>query len=323
MVVISTDYNKTEAEQSIEVFEKVLSDLKAQVQILKTKADETTGKIMPVKECSYLDHSSVEWYKPDRYWRPPTAEEVAGIARDAANKAMSEAEEIHKENIPAIENNKALIEKIKLIMQNIGIPSTYTHSYYKSNRSREKTRETHSAGYLDDIRRSIPISDGYETVKRDHDSFLKAIDKYEADQKQIEVARQREREKKEKEEKAVKQLAALVLKYGLPYESSWSDLLNKMLSMNKYLHLAHWLNRNREDWSDGYSYAKVGINNFKVENEQDREILDSLLALIGENWDGDGRVFRDTKWNYDALYSLVPEDLRSDFMICRGNTNDE
>lgn len=93
--------------------------------------------------------------------------------------------------------------------------------------------------------------------------------------------------------------------------------------MNKYLHLAHWLNRNREDWSDGYSYAEVGINNFKVENEQDREILDSLLALIDENWDGDGRVFRDTKWNYDALYSLVPEDLRSDFMICRENTNDE
>ena len=49
------------------------------------------------------------------------------------------------------------------------------------------------------------------------------------------------------------------------------------------------------------------MNGFTVETETDQEIQDELQGLI-DNWDGDGRVFRDCKWNYSTLYAMVTDE---------------
>jgi len=62
---------------------------------------------------------------------------------------------------------------------------------------------------------------------------------------------------------------------------------------------------NRSDWSDGHAYADIGINGFLIETERDREIFTNIRDCMYANWDGDGRVFRDATWGYDALFGIV------------------
>ena len=55
---------------------------------------------------------------------------------------------------------------------------------------------------------------------------------------------------------------------------SAEDILDVILEKDKYLRLAHYLLKNREDWNDGYSYAESGLNGFDVETETDKLIED-------------------------------------------------
>ena len=87
---------------------------------------------------------------------------------------------------------------------------------------------------------------------------------------------------------------------------------NALLKRCKYMRLAHYLRKNRNDWSDGPDFARQGLDGFSAETPQDQEILRDLCPLV-EDWDGDGRVFRDTKWSYDALFGLVNPDLLADY----------
>jgi hypothetical protein len=73
---------------------------------------------------------------------------------------------------------------------------------------------------------------------------------------------------------------------------------------NKYLKLAHYLSKNRLDWSDGCSYAQEGLENWINETSFDEEIYKEISGLIS-NWDNDGRVFRDCEHNYDSLFTFV------------------
>jgi len=79
------------------------------------------------------------------------------------------------------------------------------------------------------------------------------------------------------------------------------------LLKNKYLRLAYYLNKNRNDWSDGHSYAESGLSGFAVEKQIDSDIYNDISSYIDDGWDGDGRVFRDCKYNYTVLYGMVED----------------
>jgi hypothetical protein len=128
------------------------------------------------------------------------------------------------------------------------------------------------------------------------------------------AAKQRAIEAEQKAVEAEKRRGTLVLKYELPYEATWDAILNELLGKNKYLRLAHYLQLNRGDSSDGYAYASEGLDGFKAESDEDKAIHRDLYGCI-EDWDGDGRVFRDTSWNYDRLFAMVPEKLMADYRI--------
>ena len=73
--------------------------------------------------------------------------------------------------------------------------------------------------------------------------------------------------------------------------------------------LSYWLERNRGDWNDGPNYAEVGLGRFTpdTDNPVDVEIEKEISGLI-EDWGGDGRVFRDCKYNYGELKGMVKDD---------------
>ena len=88
--------------------------------------------------------------------------------------------------------------------------------------------------------------------------------------------------------------------------------MDAIINKNKYLYLAHYLQKNRNDWSEGPNYAEIGLNHFTKDTLDDLAIYSEIHDLI-EDWGGDGRVFRDCNWNYNELFTLVPPDIMEEY----------
>lgn len=107
----------------------------------------------------------------------------------------------------------------------------------------------------------------------------------------------------------------LANKYELGLDANQDDILEKICDQDKYLKLAHGLLKNRMDWYDGPTDANYALGEFKVETPLDQEIYNSISPYIND-WNGDGRIFRDMEWNYDRIFTLVKESnpsLYSDY----------
>ena len=71
---------------------------------------------------------------------------------------------------------------------------------------------------------------------------------------------------------------------------------------------------NREDWNDGYDYARFGLNSFKIETDTDKKIYNEILEITSKD-DVDGRYFRYCSWNYNVLFSMCEHDiLKNDYI---------
>lgn len=86
---------------------------------------------------------------------------------DSATARWNEAAlPIRERNIAIIKHNKEQIEKVKKLMNAVGIPDSYVTYEYKTKRHKNKTRFVHTAGYLKDIERNIQTIDSYELLLR-------------------------------------------------------------------------------------------------------------------------------------------------------------
>jgi len=323
--MIISSHKGTEATKALEIAAESLGKLKAEILTLEQKADEVTGKIMPSK---YVGNTFGQWYSNigDHFKNPSlysnnSPEAITKRARIYLKSLYIPTVKTHKKNIPAIKNNKALETKIRLIMSNIGIATQYVTYEYKTTRSTKKTKLTHNAGFVGDIKRLMKTSDGFENIKTEFIKKWNDINAYLKQERDKEKAIQREKERKTAAENAEKQRATLTIKYELPYESNWSEILETILAKDKYLALAHALMMNRGDWNDGYWYAENGLSHFKAETDEDRKIENDIQDCI-TNWDGDGRVFRDTKYNYDRIYAMANQILIADYTLTHRNVND-
>lgn len=321
------DSGKNDWQKTVDIAKQVISSIEKQVEIYQKKADETTGNIMPIKQVGRLfgqRHSSISDYRDDRYgygYSDSSPQKCAANAKLWAEKTYLEAKKLHEENILSIANNIAVTERVTLFMENVGIPSTYSTKDLKS-RKRYPENITCAAGYREDLGRCCIINDGWSSVETDYKRMLEDIDKFlafhtkEEEQKKLDIAA------KEKIKEKDLQRAALVVKYELDYLAGWDNILNTIIDKNKYLKLAHYLMKNREDWNDGYDYAQCGLNSFTAESAQDKAIEINIIDQIS-NWGGDGRIFRDCEWNYDRIFSLVDnEDLMKDYQIAASFNHD-
>lgn len=255
-------------------------------------------------------------YGSSYYERDPnTIEEVETRLVQLLEKAECERIQViveHQANIPVIENNQKVREKITQVMKDIGIPNNYSTSEFKTQRSRTKTTTTHAAGYIGDLQRNIPVSDEKDRmltlIKSAEDSFKRTADTLKGTiRKELQEA-----EKTEKAKKEVLAKARLQVKYGLDENSDWSDVLDTLDSKDKYFNLARSMEAVRNDWNDGFGPVEWAISKFTVETEEDKEIETCIQELL-ESEEQDGRIFRDCEYNYSVLYGKVSEELLKDF----------
>lgn len=222
-------------------------------------------------------------------------------------KWTGECEKIIEENKTAVSNNIALREKVMKLLTTLGFKEKNVE--YKG-RSIKRVETT--AAWVVELYRAIPCTN--YTIKDEYDRYLRAVQDW---RKEIEMHARQEKIAQEnlvKENERINTLAYLRVKYKLDMNSDQEEILEHLLSLNKYLYLAHYLEKNRGDWNDGASYAKFGLKFFNSqtsENDTDDEIYAEISDLVS-NFE-DGWVFRDCKYNYDVLFSMVPTDLMEDY----------
>ncbi len=308
------DSDKNDLEKFLNCGQQILEEFKNKILELQKKADENTGKIMPVQSLlNYFSTKSIMSYHEGSGWYfKPNYKIAAKNALEETELKYKTGKEIHEKNLIAIENNKQVIEKIKLFMSNIGIPNSHYEKDTKSRARYPKDLEVRS-GFLNDITRHISTDDGYKYFE---DSYKRQIERIAAFEKEEEKKEQdiiRATESKEKEQKNRTLQSVLIIKYGLDYESSWESIRDEILSRDKYLRLGYYLEKNRGDWNDGCDYAETGLENFKIECDEDQKIyneINDLCVNFGEN--PDGRCFRDCEYNYSYLYSKANAELYND-----------
>jgi vacuolar-type H+-ATPase subunit I/STV1 len=312
-----SSHANTEAEGYADIAKQSVDALLKKIESLTAKLNTENGVMSEVKKISFSGHwhSNVMYYDDSRYgssWKVAVAN-----ARKTVSEWRDKAEKMHASNIDAIANNEKARARIESVMSAIGIPQTYTTHEYKTKRSREKTAIKNVAGYRGDIERWLPVSDNYDVEMKRYVELEQQINDFERKMQAEERQQAAEKERKEQEEirkrKADLELVALLSKYGLPIETDEYTLFDTIVNSNKYLRLAHYMQRNRDDWSDGPSLAQYGLDSFSAETETDREIYEQVSDRIS-HWDGDGRVFRDMEWSYDQIVSFgVPCDLHTDY----------
>lgn len=254
---------------------------------------------------------------------PKTIEEVDTKLTQLLEKAELERLKViaeHEVNIPAIENNQKVREKITQIMKDIGIPNNYSTSEFKTQRSRTKTTTTHSAGYLGDLQRNVPVSDESERML----TLIKsAVDSLKRHADTLKGTIRKELQEAEKTEKAKKEILAkarLQVKYNLDEDFEWSDVLDVLDKKDKYFMLARAGEETRGYWGEGFGKVEYALDRFIVETEEDKEIEKEYAEILEEHNNGDcedGRIWRDCQFNYSYLYSKVDTDLMTDYNTLR------
>lgn len=298
-----------EIKWALENARKAVDTLEKGYEHLSKVANATSGKIMPVTLCSRMMNfpSSVsDFENRGGFYSSPSTSATVKKATEALEAAIAEDRKTHETNLPAIENNIRLRDSISLLMVNAGIPESYTEYGWNARRTK-RTEEKKLSGWYKDLQRLCICVDRIADSEKYYADYLKKISEYKTKKDSEEAAKKAELEKIEAAKINAKELAVALVKYDLPAVATWDDVLDAILKKNKYLRLAHYLLKNRNDWNDGPDYARTGIDGFKVETDTDKEIADEISGLISD-WDGDGRCFRDCDWNYDRIFGLVNDE---------------
>lgn len=309
----------SQLDKLVENFEKNVSstieELKKEITTVKSAlAAHTGGKFLPLETCVVqgpCSRYSVEIATHDR-WSTPTWQQHVSAATAALAAERQRLEEIHARNLPKIETNKKIRAAVVDFMKTVGIDETYSVYEVPNSRSRTKQWLKKKAGFTEDLARVGAVSDYYEQSMNSLKDYERRINEYKAVKQREETALQQKNQADALKAANLKELAVLSVKYNTAVEAD--EVLDAILLQNKYLRLAHFLLLNREDWNDGYSYAQQGLNGFSVENEHDAKIHEALSNLI-ENWDGDGRVFRDSEYGYDSLFELANSTAKPELIV--------
>ena len=272
------------------------------------------SKIMPVEQCGAVGNcqsrpSGYEHACTSRYtFTKPTKERIATYALQQLESARAKDVAAHEKNTPAIEANKAVAERVTALMTEIGMPTRFSERDHAS-RARYPKTITRDAGWLTDLRRECKTDDGFTAATRTYEDLKRRYEEYAAEgRKEAErAARDRELEQQREVEKrkADMELASILLRYQLPIESTWSDVLEHLRGKHQRLDLAVAMQQTRGDWSDGPYRVRDALGRFTIHTDEDKEIAADVAACLYDF--DDGRVFRDTTWSYDALFASVED----------------
>lgn len=294
-------------------------------------SDVTTLKIAALEECGAVrkcqSHpSGYEQACTSSYtYTKPTKERVAAHALQQLEAARAKDVETHEKNLPGIESNKAVVAAVTELMDGIGMPKKWSERD-RNSRSRYPKTITNDAGYITDLRRECKTDDGFDLATRSYTELKQRYEQYAAEGKKDAEAAARERELAQQREvekrKADMELAAVLLRYGLPLESTWGDVLDTLRARDQRLDLAVAMQQTRGDWSNGPYRVREALGRFTITTDDDKDIA----ACVAEGlYDfEDGRVFRDMAWSYDALFASVEDrQLVADVQLALRHREDQ
>jgi len=267
-----------------------ITDLKAYVEKLEGMVTERNGTILPLKPYPSYPYN-LEQKELDQWYE--------------------KCKVIREENKPVIENNLKIYNEAKRYLLSIGMPESKSVNVAK--RGRNPKWERQNLGWVTDLYSNIPTSDYFTSnVEEIYKRRCEEITRKAAEQKALEEKRERELHRQKSQESKLRKMVALQIKYDVDDND---ELLDKILGSCKYLHLGHYLSKNRIDYNDGTDFAELGLDKFASEEfvGEDALIYDEIQDLIN-NWDGDGRCFRDCEYNYDYLFGKVDADLYKDYI---------
>jgi len=273
-----------------------------------------TLKIMPVTpvgavgKCMGSPQSYSDRLKGSYSYRDPSPDRVAAYALEQLEAARAADIAAHEANAPAIENNMAITERVNALMAEIGMPAKYSERDQHS-RARYPKTITRPAGYLTDLLRECKTSDGFSAATSTYESLKQRYEAYAvtAQEETARIAQRAEQEKRAQADrrKADMELAAILLRYELPIDSTWDDVLENLRSRDQRLDLAVAMSQTRGDWFEGAYRVTSAISRFTIRTDEDKDIANDVLGCTHDF--EDGRVFRDTAWNYDRLFASVDD----------------
>lgn len=275
-----------------------------------------TIKIMPVEPCGAIGKcmSSPSSYASSMPYGAKSPTAVANRATQELEAARAKDVATHERNLAAIENNKLVAARVEALMVEIGMPKSWSERDTKS-RARYPSLVSHESGWIGDVRRNCKTDDGFALATSTYERLLKEYQAY-AERAKAEAATasekaQRERDAELAKRKANMELASMLLRYELPIESDWSDVIEHLCSKEQRLDLAVSMQHTRNDWSDGPYRVSNALGRFKIETTEDKDIASDVASCLYDF--EDGRVFRDTTWSYEALFaSIADQQLVSD-----------
>lgn len=259
-------------------------------------------------------------YKNDAaysYETNPPMKRIAALALRKLEEARALDIAQHEINGPFIEANRTARARIQALMDELGVPKSFSEPDTKS-RARFPKRITMDAGYLGDMRRNFPVDDGFDMATTTYLSLKAKYDAYaleaEGEAARLAAARAAEEERQKAARRANIEMATIILRYGLDVDSTWSDILDALRKRDQRLDLACAMQLTRGDWSDGYYRVSDALDRFIVKTPEDAAIQTDILSCFNE--DIDGRVFRDTTWSYGALFAgAEDQQLSTDIQL--------
>ena len=306
---------KPNTDRSLETIRKEIDNLSGEIAKERASASAlhealALGGPLPVASASLrMQHAVTAWETPDK-------------ARKALEEWWAKSVEAHTQNKVVIAHNAVIRQAVLCVLDSIGLGRK--QSVEVSRRRGIPKYATHTADWVSAVNRATPTEDNFDMAERDYKVYQGDIKKWE---QRIAAEKQEAKRKREAEEQArlaERKAGALATRYGASVSASPEEVLTAILNSNKYLRLAYYLAKNRGDWSDGCSLAETGLDGFSVESAEDKEIYADLARHISD-WGGDGRVFRDTVWNYDRLFFKVQAEcpqLYKDYLEMRASDVD-
>ena len=311
-------------DQAQDIIIQALAQVRTRIGELEKRANDEWPKIEQIEDCtkefgnlyssisSYEENDRLVYYARSKR----TVEEVEKYCKDLADGMLERAKIKHENNVPKIESNKKLIEKLESLMRQIGIPSSYYQDQGYTRGGRKKTEKV-EAGYTGDIRRNICTSDFYDSAIQRHKDFLESVRKYAQDRRAKEEAERKEKEAKERETEEYKEFISYTIKYGLPITATKQEVFNAILAKCPFLALAYAM-----EHDNNYAFRSCNqIRNMLAVFNSDQIAEDALLQGIADLLDDKSPLahevpkifFRHPRFSYEKVVERVDKVLWADY----------
>lgn len=275
----------------------------------------------PVKLCDAVRNVRRDDHSYVGSWGATSWTRKAQLAEQALATAWKIDQETHAANADALAHNRTLRDHLKSVMASAGIKDQYSVRDAKSRAMYPKSK-TVPAGYLSDIAHFIVISDGYETAEKVHLELTGRFAGWRVKADEEKAAKEAEREADKRRRMADMELATILVRYGFAPDADDWTILKDLRDKDKYLDLAVAMENVRGDWNDGCDQVADALSRFPIVDGPDPIIAaDVASAVVRFSECQDGRVFRDTTYSYERLYSMVgDQQLVSDAKFMRGRS---